>query len=176
MDTRQEVRLVLLAQAGHLSAFDELLQSVQSQLYRYIYNLVSDQHLAEDILQEVFILIYRKLEWLQEPALFRPWAYRIATREVFKRKKREREWVALLRDEQLMANVAAPTPLADSELLRELPKLIMKVSPASRVALVLHYLQGLTLEETAAVLDIAVGTVKSRIAYGINALRQYLIT
>lgn len=74
----QETWRVLRAQAGDGEALDELLKAVEEPLYRYISRLVGERAAAEDILQEVFIHIYRKLGWLREPELFRPWAYRIA--------------------------------------------------------------------------------------------------
>jgi RNA polymerase sigma-70 factor (ECF subfamily) len=63
---------VLQAQSGSHEALNELFKSVQEPLFRYIVSLVRDQHLAEDILQEVFIRIYRKLRWLREPQAFVP--------------------------------------------------------------------------------------------------------
>src|SRR5262249_57471397 len=80
----QEIWWTLRAQTGDREAFDQLFRLAQEPLYRYIFSLVGARALAEDILQEVFILIYRKIRWLREPELFRPWAYRIATREAFK--------------------------------------------------------------------------------------------
>ncbi len=74
---------VLQAQSGSHEALNELFKSVQDPLFRYIVSLVRDQHLAEDILQEVFIRIYRKLRWLREPEAFRAWTYQIASREAF---------------------------------------------------------------------------------------------
>mgnify|MGYP000850460194 CR=1 FL=1 len=59
--SKPEIFLVLRAQAGDREALDELLKLVQAPLYRYILSLVGACALAEDILQEVFILIYRKL-------------------------------------------------------------------------------------------------------------------
>ena len=56
---------VLQAQSGSHDALNELFKSVQEPLFRYILTLVRDPHLAEDILQEVFIRIYRKLRWQQ---------------------------------------------------------------------------------------------------------------
>ncbi|HEY0365743.1 MAG TPA: sigma factor [Pyrinomonadaceae bacterium] len=66
---------VLQAQSGSHEALNELFKSVQEPLFRYIVSLVRDQHQAEDILQEVFIRIYRKLRWLREPQAFRAWTY-----------------------------------------------------------------------------------------------------
>ena len=165
---------VLQAQSGSHEALNELFKSVQDPLFRYIVSLVRDQHLAEDILQEVFIRIYRKLRWLQEPGAFRAWAYQIASREAFRYLKRERRWSDQVRDEATLT--ALPSDEHDSEFPRELietlPQLVGSLSPASRAVVVLFYLHEMSLVETATVLDIPVGTVKSRLAYGLQTLRR----
>ena len=73
--SQRESWWVLQAQSGSHEALNELFRSVQEPLFRYIVSLVKDQHRAEDILQEVFIRIYRKLRWLREPEAFRAWTY-----------------------------------------------------------------------------------------------------
>lgn len=170
----KETLRVLLAQAGDREALDELFKSVQAPLYGYILSLTADRSLAEDTLQEVFIKIYRKLRWLREPALFRPWAYRIATREAFKLLKRERRWSDQIRGEAVLESIPAPsgTDLLPSGLLEHLPELVAKVSPASRAVIVLHYMHDMKLEDVAEVLGLAVGTVKSRLAYGLARIRK----
>ena len=171
---KQETWWVLRAQSGDRAALDELLKAVQSPLYRYIYGLVGEPALAEDTLQEVFLHIYRKLGWLREPQLFRPWAYRIASREAFKRLRRERRWSEQVRDEAVLAAipVTAPEEPFAPELIARLPEFIASLSPASRAVLMLHYFDEMSLAEIAAVLGVAVGTVKSRLAYGLAALRR----
>ncbi|MDX6695612.1 MAG: hypothetical protein QOF02_3215 [Blastocatellia bacterium] len=171
---KQENWWTLRAQAGDSEALEALLTSAQPPLYRYIFRLVGERTLAEDILQEVFIIIYRKLRWLQEPSLFRPWAYRIASREAFKRLKRERRWGEQVRDEAILEAIPSPAPEENfaPELLEHLPLLMARVSPASRAVLILHYLDELPLSEVADVLGIALGTAKSRLAYGLQTLRR----
>ena len=172
--SRQEARWVLRAQADDREALDELLRLVQEPLYRYIVSLVGGRALAEDILQEVFILIYRKLRWLREPELFRPWAYRIATREAFKHLKRERRWSEQSVDEAVLADLPVLPPDALAPAM--LAQLVAQISPASRAVIVLHYLHELPLDEVADVLGLALGTVKSRLAYGLASLRKQLTT
>ncbi len=171
---KQETWWVLRAQSGDRAALDELLKTVQEPLYRYISRLAGERAMAEDILQEVFIHIYRKLRWLREPELFRPWAYRIASRESFKRLKREQQWLEQIRDEAVLERI--PTPHSEEEfapeLIEHLPQFIARVSPASRAVLILHYSEEMSLGEIAGVLGIALGTVKSRLAYGLESLRR----
>ncbi len=171
---KQETWRVLRSQSGDRRALDELLEAVQEPLYRYIFRLVGERTLTEDILQEVFIRIYRKLRWLREPELFRPWAYRIASREAFKHLKRERRWVEQVRDESTLEAIPAQSSEESyaPELIEHLPQLISRVSPASRAVLILHYLHEMPLAEVAAVLGLALGTVKSRLAYGLESLRS----
>lgn len=174
MSVKHEIRFVLLAQTGDLDALDEIFKLLQTPVYRYIYGLTNNQDLSEDILQEVFISIYRKIKFLRQPELFRAWAYRIATRETFKQLKREREWFEQIRDEEVLETIPEPEKPEDfePELIKKLPELLEKLSSASRIVISLHYLQELTLQETAEVLGISVGTVKSRLNYGLTSLRE----
>ncbi len=172
--SQRESWWVLQAQSGSHEALNELFKSLQEPLFRYIVSLVRDQHLAEDILQEVFIRIYRKLRWLREPAAFRAWAYQIASREAFRHLNRERRWNDQIRDETILTTLPSDGHESEfaKELIDRLPELVGNLSPASRAVVVLFYLHGMSLVETAAVLDIPVGTVKSRLAYGLESLRR----
>ena len=162
------------SQSGDKQAFDELLKTVQEPLFRYTYRLVGEHAMAEDILQEVFIIIYRKLTWLENPKLFRAWAYRITSRAAFKHLKKETRWNEQIRDEKVLETLPAESARETyaTELINEIPKLISEVSPASRAVLILHYLDEMPLSEVAEILDISPGTAKSRLAYGLESLRQ----
>jgi RNA polymerase sigma-70 factor, ECF subfamily len=178
-ESERENWWVLRAQSGDREALNELLKAIQGPLYRYIFSLVREQHQAEDVLQEVFIRIYRKLGWLREPQVFRAWAYQIATREAFRYLKRERRRADRVSAERVSAEAALKTiPVISQraevtpELIEQLPELVANLSPASRAVIVLYYLHEMSLDETAAVLEIPIGTVKSRLAYGLESLRQ----
>jgi RNA polymerase sigma-70 factor (ECF subfamily) len=175
-NAEQETLWVLRAQSGDREALNELLKAIQQPLYGYVFKMVGERALAEDVLQEVFIEVYRKLRWLEEPALLRPWVYRIASRKVFKRMKREQQWARQIRDEALLDAIPAMTPEPDAalELREDISHLLNRVSPASRAVIILHYFHDLALVEVAAVLGISIGTVKSRLAYGLSTLRRAL--
>jgi RNA polymerase sigma-70 factor (ECF subfamily) len=172
----QELRWVVRAQAGDAEALNALLESIQEPLYGYILSLVRDPHSAQDALQDVFVLVIRKLYWLREPRVFRPWAYRIASREAFRRLRREQRIAERTEVDALTDSVATEPPeeRADPELLRRLPELLEQVSPASRAVLSLHYLKGMTLSEVADVLEISLGAAKARLGYGLAVLRKKL--
>ncbi|HEX6123761.1 MAG TPA: RNA polymerase sigma factor [Pyrinomonadaceae bacterium] len=171
-----EMFLVLRAQAGEIAAFDELLKLVQKALYRYIFHLVRHRQLSEDILQEVLLIIYRKIRWLDDPGLFRPWAYRIASRECFRQLKRQGRSDAQQLDEDVLHEAASDEVDAeyDPQLVALVPGLVAELSTESRAAVALHYLHEFSLRETAEILNISLGTAKSRVAYGLKTLRKKL--
>ena len=168
-----QTMLVLLAQAGDRAALEQLLHDAYAPLRRYITGLVGAA-LADDILQETSLQIFRKLPHLREPAVFRPWTFRIASRIAFAHLKHARRWQSLddAPPEHLATFNSSPGEPPDEALLG----LLDRVSPASRAVLLLRYQHDLTLEEAAAVLEIPVGTAKSRLNYGVTTLRKCLTT
>ena len=163
--------LVLLAQTGDRAALEQLLREIYVPLRRYIIRLVGGE-LADDVLQETSLQIFRKLSFLREPAVFRPWAFRIASRLAFAHLKRARRWQPLddAPPEHFTTFDAGLGEPPDEAFLT----LLDHVSPASRAILLLHYQHGLSLEESAAILEIPIGTAKSRLHYGVTTLRKHL--
>jgi RNA polymerase sigma factor (sigma-70 family) len=125
-----------------------------------------------DALQDSLFTISRKLKNLRDPQWFRAWSYRIATRAAVRTSRSQRRWNEALREDEL-AGMAVPESedRFEPELLAALPSLIDALSPASQVVLRMHYLEGLTHLEIAEGLELALGTVKSRLAYGLTRLR-----
>jgi RNA polymerase sigma-70 factor, ECF subfamily len=162
--------LVLLAQTGDRTALEQLLRNCHAPLRRYITGFAGAD-LADDILQETSIQIFRKLPFLREPAVFHAWALRIASRIAITHLKRAHRWQTL--DEAPLSTVTPGSDFGDAPDAAFL-SLLDRVSPASRAVLLLHYQHDLSLEETAAILDIPVGTAKSRLHYGVATLRKHL--
>jgi RNA polymerase sigma-70 factor (ECF subfamily) len=170
-DGGRQVRLVLRAQAGDREAAEELLRGIQGALFAYLRRLVGRPD-AEDVLQGVFLQILRNLDRLRDPALFRPWAYRISSREAFAFLRRKRRWSDRRDEEAVLEELPAPPGGEIPLLCEEMPELLEALSPASRAVLLLHYVHDMTIEETAAILKIGSGTVKSRLSYGLSCLRN----
>ncbi len=169
--TQDQTLLVLLAQSGDRGALEQLLREAYAPLRRYI-TYLAGAALADDILQETSLQIFRKLPHLREPAVFRPWTFRIASRIAFAQLKSARRWQPLEDAplDQLTTFDAGMGEPPDEGFLR----LVENVSPASRAVLLLRYQQDLSLEEAAAILEIPVGTAKSRLHYGVTMLRKFL--
>lgn len=162
--------LVLHAQGGSREHIERLVVIAQEFLGPRLAAMIGEPADTQDVLQDVLFTICRRLWTLNDARLFRPWAHRIATRAAWKlinRRRRENRRTEPIEDDSLPAIIAEPYD-------QDLVPLLARVSPASRIVLVLHYLEGKTLEATAAELGVAPGTVKSRLAYGLKQLRDAL--
>lgn len=170
MTSKEELQWVLRAQCDDREALEALLRSAQPRLRKYLCGLVGAQH-ADDVLQEVLILICRNVRWLRVPELFWAWAFRIASRSAFRYLRQERRRPEQALDSgSIEERQAIITPQPSGLVLENLLQ-SNAVPPASKPVLALHFGQELSLAEVAAVLDIPVGTVKSRLAAGLAALR-----
>lgn len=168
MLTREERMLVLLSQQGDREALNSLLERVEARLFRYIRGILgNDANNAEDVLQETLLRIARKLGWLTEPSAFEAWIYRIASNEAYRALRRTRR---RLQEGELDEALAVPLELTVPRL--EVGELVADLSPASRAVLLLHYQEERPLEEISAILSIPLGTVKSRLAYGLKCLKE----
>jgi RNA polymerase sigma-70 factor, ECF subfamily len=170
--SKHQARWVLRAQCGDREALELLLRSLQVPLRRYLLRLVGASS-ADDVLQEVLILVSRKLRWLDAPEAFLPWTYRVTSRVAFRHLKREKHWSDQVRDEAVLDDVPAAESAVPPEVMPELLNSDV-LSPATRAVLSLHFQEEMSLPEVAAILEIPLGTVKSRLAYGLAALRKKL--
>jgi RNA polymerase sigma-70 factor, ECF subfamily len=167
----EETLWVLRAQSGDRDAVEQLLLRVRPALARFVRGVVGLAD-AEDVVQDVLVLIYRNLVWLRDPDLFRPWAFRIASRAAFRHLKKARR-APLHVAEDVLETVQVDEKRPSDEALAALLS-VDTVSPASRAVLILHFQEELTLAAVAAVLEIPIGTVRSRLAYGLTVLRKRL--
>jgi RNA polymerase sigma-70 factor (ECF subfamily) len=172
-DARGTAWLVLRAQSGDRAALEALLAHAEALLRPFALLMLRDGDAADDVLQDVLLQVYRKLGTLREPRAFAAWARRIASREIFRALRGRRAYDAM-HDELPPELPGADPPEPPDGLLQRLPALLERVSPASRAVLALHYLDDLSLDEIAAVLDLPIGTAKSRLAYGLTLLRRQL--
>lgn len=163
---------MLRARSGDREAMDLLFRAVSPALERYLAGLVGLSD-AEDLLQDVLLIIYKKLKLLQEPDVFRAWAFRIASRAAFRHLKKRKRWPDHARDDGALDLLMAPDPPPREDAIRALLE-VDTISPASRAVLALHFQEALPLSDVAAILEIPLGTAKSRLSYGLSALRRHL--
>ena len=162
------------AQLGDRAALEDLLRQLQQPIGEHIRGIVRNDDLAADALQESLIIVCRRLGTVRDTNWVRAWAYRVATREALRALQRaRRDQGEPLDDPSLIPNHAVDESAADlEELIAELPAKLAALPAAAQTVLRLRYLQSLTQQEIAEALEIPIGTVKSRIAYGLTWLRR----
>ena len=161
---------------GQDRAFDELVSRYQARLLNFIYRTVGDRERAEDLVQEVFIRIYRHLHRFDQTKKFSTWAYTIASNlaknELRNRSRNplvlfqtiKRHWEADHRPLQFEDSSSRPDDLFRKRHLRELVEQSVSQLPEHhRVVFVLRELEGKTYEEIAEITGCNLGTVKSRL-------------
>ena len=176
--TRAELVLrVARAQAGDRHALDRLLRDHQEPLFRHARSITGDRDLALDALQNGLLLIARRLGGLRDPRWFKAWAYRIVTREAVRILKRHSRFEDRCADAELADEIEAPLPenQFDARTIRACAEHLAGLPPACQIVVRLHYLEEMTFVEIAEALEIPVGTVKSRLAYGLARLRSLML-
>ncbi|MEZ4663842.1 MAG: RNA polymerase sigma factor [Caldilineaceae bacterium] len=171
-----EADLITRARRGEQAAWLALVRAHQEALFRMAYLLLGDADEAEDVAQEAFIRALRALDSVKEGHPLRPWLLQIAKNLARNRRRSARRYVAALRRwwTEQPPPTAPPSPEgADAELLW---RAIRRLSIADQEILYLRYFLEMPVAETAAVLEVAEGTVKSRLARALGRLRNVIET
>lgn len=160
-----------------MPSWDELVRQHADRVYRLAYRLSGNQHDAEDLTQETFIRVFRSVQNYQ-PGTFEGWLHRITTNlflDMVRRRARIR-MDALPEDyDRVPADEPNPEQIYhDSRLGPDLQAALDSLPPEFRAAVVLCDIEGLSYEEIGATLGVKLGTVRSRIHRGRQALRDYL--
>ncbi|MEI2712367.1 MAG: RNA polymerase sigma factor SigE [Nocardioides sp.] len=156
----------------------EIVERHSDRVYRLAYRLTGNKADAEDLTQEVFVRVFRRLD-TYSPGTFEGWLHRITTNlflDGVRRKKRIR--FDLLSDERT-ERISAPTPAPETAYANtifdaDVESALAALPPDFRAAVVLCDIEGLTYEEIADVLGVKMGTVRSRIHRGRSMLREAL--
>lgn len=160
-----------------MPSWDELVRQHADRVYRLAYRLAGNQHDAEDLTQETFIRVFRSVHNYQ-PGTFEGWLHRITTNlflDMVRRRGRIR-MEGLPEDyDRVPADEPDPEQIYyDARLDPDLQAALDSLSPEFRAAVVLCDIEGLSYEEVGATLGVKLGTVRSRIHRGRQALRDYL--
>jgi len=169
---------------GNLVAFDLLVDRYYDRLYGYLIRFLKDSDTAEDLLQETFLRVWRKRAEFKNIASFSTWIYTIAgnlARSEWRRRKRWR----MLRigpsrneeeaDIELPDTGIGPDSIVENRMaIEELTKEVHKLPDRYREVVILRDIQGMTYEEIAGIVQVPVGTVKSRLNRGRLILQEKL--
>lgn len=163
-----EESLVIRAQRGDAAAFAEIFERYQHRIINYIYGLVHDRELANDLAQESFLKAYRALPRMGSDLRLAPWLYRIAGNTAFSALRRRKliRWLPLLNDGIMTPDIDGE--IAEAEAVH---RALAKLPPKYAAPLLLHSHEGLSCNEIAEILDISPGAVKTRLFRAREAFR-----
>jgi RNA polymerase sigma-70 factor (ECF subfamily) len=161
-----------------LPSWDEIVRTHSARVYRLAYRLTGNQHDAEDLTQEVFVRVFRSLS-SYTPGTFEGWLYRITTNLFLDgaRRKQRIRFDGLPEDahDRLPARTHGPAEQVDQGAFdHDVQTALAGLPEDFRAAVVLCDIEGMTYEEIAEVLDVKLGTVRSRIHRGRSMLRRQL--
>ena len=170
---------VIAAQQGDRDAFKSLYERYRDRVYNIIFYSIGDEVRAEDVLQIVFVKVYQGLPGFRFEASLSTWIYRIALNECLNQQRKRGvhhvPFEALLgSDEEFDSGASADRQHAESERREIIHRVVMELSPKLRAVVALKYLDGLSYEEIAAVLECSPGTVASRLNRALTQLEVRL--
>ena len=186
---RSDEELLKLFRAGNASAFDALVHRYEGELFGYLNRYLRNRELAEDTFQTTFMTVYQKAETFEEGKRFKPWLYAIATNQAIdasrKRKRRqtislENEWdsgessakAGSLRDVLESNNEKPDSSAMMDEKKVQVRKAIDTLPENLRQVLLLAYFHEFKYQEISEVLEIPLGTVKSRLHAALEKFQQ----
>lgn len=178
-----EARLVARAREGDRAAFDALVEAHLPQVWRVVWRIVRNDADAEDVVQDAFLTAWKAIPNFRGEASVATWLHRIATTRALNHLERAHvrragQTTPIDEDpdgEGLPVPDSRPSPLAAleaAELARRLKRCLEELPAAWRAILALREGESLAYEEIARALDLALGTVRSRIARARTALRD----
>jgi RNA polymerase sigma-70 factor (ECF subfamily) len=175
----EERATIIAVQQGDREAFKALYERYRDRVYNVIFYSIGDELRAEDVLQIVFLKIYRGLANFRFEASLATWIYRITLNECLNQQRgrgaQHVPFEALLgSDEELDAGAAADLQHAEGERREIVHRAVMELSPKLRAVVALKYLDGLSYEEIASVLECSPGTVASRLNRALSELEARL--
>jgi RNA polymerase sigma-70 factor (ECF subfamily) len=179
---KDDIELVERCKGGDDAAFEGLVRLYQDRIYSLCRYMLKNRHDAEDAAQDTFLKAYRNLSNFTPKAPFFTWLYRIAVNTCLDRQKRPL-WQSLFKwsekgEEEAIeipSDKPSPEEICEShQLAAVLHAALNRLSPKLRAIIVLREIDGLSYEEIAEVLEVSVGTVKSRLSRAKEEMKQMM--
>ncbi len=175
-----ERQLIQRIAKGERAAFEAFLDSYGPQVQRLVRRYTLSEADAEDLTQEIFLDLYRSISNFRGESALSTWVYRVALNHCLRHREKQKQHSATQADD-LPDERADENPGTDParqtarvELRGQVQDALQDLSPAQRSVVILHELHGLTYNECAQILEVPVGTVKSRLSNAFTHLRASL--
>jgi RNA polymerase sigma factor (sigma-70 family) len=158
-------------------AFNLLMRKYQQRLYWHIRRIVIDHDDANDIVQNVFIKVWKALDKFREDSQLYTWLYRIATNESisFLNNKKKRFFIPIIDVEhELSNNLSNDGNFTGDKIMMKLQQAVLKLPPQQRIIFNMKYFDGLKYEEIAAILNLTTGALKASYHHAVKKIEKQL--
>ncbi len=174
---------------GNERAFSQLMNLWYKRIYNFSYKYFGDHDMAMEVTQSTFISVHKAIKKLKDPSSFRSWVYRIALNKCYEedRKMKRRSWLSIFQkdndeeDKMLQLNHHTDDGFYNPDQVveeKEMEDMVMKclheIPEEQRVIVIMKEYEGLKFREIAGSLNITESTAKSRLYYGLKAMKKQL--
>ena len=168
---KQLEKIVHRCQDGERAAFEELFEMYQPRLKYYVRRLDSGGANIDDILQDVWLTVFRKIHKLKDAQIFAVWLYRIARNKVYDGFRRKERSVRLPEEDQFPVS-GGDEAVFEANDAEKLHRALNELKPYHREVLTLSFVEQMPYQSIADVVGCSIGTVRSRIFYAKQSLRE----
>lgn len=171
--------LIEQLQRGDLKALGGLFERYRNLVYRTAYAIIRDERAAEDILQECFVRLFTYANSIDGSRPLEPWLYRVTVNLAYDWSAKKNRGQSIDDVLEWLSGLPGGFPAPDhkteeKETLSMVQDVIARLAPSHRAVIVLFYMENLSVDAIASVLELPVGTVKSRLHYARERLREAL--
>jgi len=178
-----ETKLIDQILQGDTDSFAQLVETYQDKVYSLCLRMVGDREDARDLAQEAFVKAWRGLKFYKHEAAFSTWLYRLTSNvciDFLRQKKRKSALSLTSQEEEEQIDIPDPSPQPEELVLQQQRKeavadAMSQLEDEFRLVLTLRVVQERSYEEIAEIMDLKVGTVKSRLARAREKLRKILL-
>ena len=178
-----ETKLIDQILQGDTDSFAQLVETYQDKVYSLCLRMVGDREDAQDLAQEAFVKAWRGLKFYKHEAAFSTWLYRLTSNvciDFLRQKKRKSALSLTSQEEEEQIDIPDPSPQPEELVLQQQRKeavadAMSQLEDEFRLVLTLRVVQERSYEEIAEIMDLKVGTVKSRLARAREKLRRILL-
>jgi RNA polymerase sigma-70 factor (ECF subfamily) len=160
-------------------AFNLLMRKYQQRIYWHIRRIVIDHDDANDVVQNVFIKVWKSLEKFREDSQLYTWLYRIATNEAITllNSKRKRFFIPIVDVEHELSSGLQDDPnFRGDKIMLKLQQAILKLPTQQRIIFNMKYFDGLKYEEISAILNLTTGALKASYHHAVKKIEKYITT
>jgi RNA polymerase sigma-70 factor (ECF subfamily) len=184
MMTEQEnaivVELVARMRKGESDAFQLVMDQWQHRVYNFALRYSNDQHFAHEVVQKTFIQVFEKIDQLKDPSKLRSWLYRIASNNCCSEGRlKARHQYSGIEEKSGIGEIDPDTPakrIEKKELTMMVKEVLQQIPADQRQVIIMKEYEGLKFREIADVLGESENTIKSRMYYGLDAMRKILLS